>query len=159
MPGVTEQSGLPLAAKGGEMPAWPPNNFGGTEKIPHAGMRDISWLLSLSSRQSSGPQLCLRTLTGYVTRCPSDIFPGRESEYEMIVLFTSYLWHCLSCAAGSTDRATIWQCCPPEVVCLNIEWRPRKPSLLVSLEYCYTEYFKNKRHPVPLCWFDAVLIA
>lgn len=72
------------------------NNFSwGTQKIPVAGMCDISWLPSLSSRQSSRPRLCLRTLTGYVTRCPTDIFPGRESEYEMIVLFTSYLWHCL----------------------------------------------------------------
>ena len=58
--------------------------LGATERIPDGGMCDISWLPSLSSRQSWRPQLCLHMLTGYVTRCPSDTFAGRESEYEMI---------------------------------------------------------------------------
>lgn len=67
---------------------------GGWE-IPVAGMCDINWLPSLLSGRSSRPRPCLHTLTAYVNRCPSDTFPGRESECEMIVLFTSYLWHCL----------------------------------------------------------------
>lgn len=78
--------------------------LGATERIPDGGMCDISWLPSLSSRQSWRPQLCLRTLTGYVTRCPSDTFPGRESEYEMIVLFTSYLWHWLLAVRRAAQR-------------------------------------------------------
>lgn len=78
--------------------------LGATERIPDGGMCDISWLPSLSSRQSWRPQLCLRMLTGYVTRCPSDTFPGRESEYEMIVLFTSYLWHWLLAVRRAAQR-------------------------------------------------------
>lgn len=34
----------------------------------------------------SQPQLCLHVPTGYVTQRPADIFPGRESECEMMAL-------------------------------------------------------------------------
>ncbi len=109
-------------------------------------MRDISWLLFLSSRQSLRPQLCLHTLPGYVTQCPTDKFPGRESEYEMFVLFTSYLWHCLLAVQQAAQielqsvpstRGNVFQ--------QQVTKKPMKPStgLQVSLMLCYTALLKT----------------
>lgn len=93
--------------------------------------------------KSSRPQLCLHTPTGYVTQCPTDIFPGRESEYEMIVLFTSYLLTLsVSWAAGSTDRAAFWQYgqCEGSVSRRGERKNPGNPGLTCSCLWCSVTY-------------------
>lgn len=160
MPRVTKQSRLTLAVKRGEMPARPRNNFsGGTERIPDAGMCDISWLPSLSSLQSSRPQLCLHMLTGYVTWCPSDIFPGRESEYEMIILFTSYLWHCLLAVHQATQIALQSGSTVHLSECV---WTSNEDKHWPHMSLvCVVTQHRSKQgvSSVSLSWFDAVLIA
>lgn len=123
----------------------PQNNFwgwgGGGEKMLLCVT--LAGCLPSPLGKGSRPQLCLHTPTGYVTQCPTDIFPGRESEYEMIVLFTSYLLTLsVSRAAGSTDRAAFWQYgqCEGSVSRREERKNPGNPGLTCSCLWCSVTY-------------------
>lgn len=90
----------------------PQSNFrgrwerGGKTMMLMLGCVTLAGCLPSPLGEAGGPQLCAHGLTRYTTQCPTDIFPGRESEYEMIVLFTSYLLTLsVSGAARSSDGA------------------------------------------------------